>query len=165
MRSRRRPTLMRLIDKLLIKDLVGPFTNGLAMFTILVFSVAFLPQATDLLLQGAGVPIVTKLIMLNLPEVITQTLPMALLLAGLLGFGRLSGDHEIVAIFASGISFPRAARTVAVAGVIVSVVAFLWNDYVVPPCKLEFVTTRIRLANKMMKSDRPMDYPIRNRDN
>ena len=45
---------MRLIDKLLLKDLVGPFLNGLAMFTILVFSVAFLPQhATgSLLLPG-----------------------------------------------------------------------------------------------------------------
>ncbi len=156
---------MRLIDKLLLKDLVGPFVNGLAMFTILVFSVAFLPQATDLLLQGAGIGIVFKLVLLSLPEVITQTLPMAMLLAGLLGFGRLSGDHETVAIFASGISFPRAARSVFVGGIIVSIAAFLWNDYVVPPCKMQFVVIRQRLSSQMMKSDRPMDYPIRNNDN
>ncbi len=156
---------MRLIDKLLLKDLVGPFINGLAMFTILVFSVAFLPQATDLLLQGAGIGIVFKLVLLSLPEVITQTLPMAMLLAGLLGFGRLSGDHETVAIFASGISFPRAARSVFVGGIVVSIAAFLWNDYIVPPCKLQFVVIRQKLSSQMMKSDRPMDYPIRNNDN
>lgn len=156
---------MRLIDKLVLKDLIGPFFNGLAMFTILVFSVAFLPQAMDALLQGAGIAIVLKLILLMIPEVITQTLPMAMLLSGLLGFGRLSGDSECVAIFACGISFPRAARTVIIGGVIVSAVAFLWNDYVVPPCKLEFVNARKQLATTVMKSDRPLDYPIRNNDN
>ena len=155
---------MRLIDKLLLRDLIGPFINGLAMFTILVFSVAFLPQAMDALLQGAGVGIVLKLILLMIPEVITQTLPMAMLLSGLLGFGRLSGDSEAVAIFASGISFPRAARTVVVGGALVSLVAFVWNDVVVPPCKLEFVKSRQQLASKVMKSDRPLDYPIRNND-
>jgi len=156
---------MKLIDKLLLKDLIGPFINGLAMFTILVFSVAFLPQAMDALLQGAGIAIVMKLILLMIPEVITQTLPMAMLLSGLLGFGRLSGGHETVAIFASGISFPRAARTVIIGGVLVSILAFLWNDYVVPPCKFEFVKARQQLASKVMKSDRPLDYPIRNNDN
>src|ERR1700727_2829171 len=129
--TRRRAVTMRLIDKLLLKDLLNPFINGLAMFTILVFSVAFLPQATDLLLQGAGIGIVLKLVLLSLPEVVTQTLPMAMLLSGLLGFGRLSGDHETVAIFASGISFPRAARSVIVGGIVVSIAAFLWNDYIV----------------------------------
>jgi lipopolysaccharide export system permease protein len=156
---------VRLIDKLVLKDMVGPFINGLAMFTILVFSVAFLPQATDLLLQGAGIGIVLKLILLSLPEVITQTLPMAMLLAGLLGFGRLSGAHETVAIFASGVSFLRAARSILVTGVIVSVIAFLWNDYVVPPCKMQFVLIRQHLSKTMLKSDRPLDYPIRNNDN
>lgn len=155
---------MRLIDKLVLKELIGPFLNGLAMFTILVFSVAFLPKATDLLLQGAGIGIVSKLVLLNLPEVITQTLPMALLLAGLLGFGRLSGDHETVAIFASGIGFPRAARIVLAAGIVVSIAAFLWNDYVVPPCKMQFVIISQELTRTMLKSDRPMDYPIRNND-
>ena len=90
---------------------------------------------------------------------------MAMLLAGLLGFGRLSGDHETVAIFASGISFPRAARSVILGGIIVSLAAFLWNDYVVPPCKMQFVLIRQKLSSQMMKSDRPMDYPIRNNDN
>ena len=156
---------MKLIDRLLLKDLVNPFLTGLAMFTVLVFAVAFLPQATDMLLQGAGVGIVSKLVLLSMPEVITQTLPMALLLAGLLGFGRLSGDSETIAIFAAGISFPRAAKTVALAGVIVSVLAFLWNDLVVPPCKKEFGLIRQNIAAKMLKSDRPLDYPIRRSDN
>ncbi len=156
---------MKLIDRLLLKDLISPFLTGLAMFTVLVFAVAFLPQATDMLLQGAGIAVVSKLVLLSMPEVITQTLPMALLLAGLLGFGRLSGDSETIAIFAAGISFPRAARTVALAGVVVSVLAFLWNDLVVPPCKREFASIRQNIAAKMLKSDRPLDYPIRRNDN
>lgn len=156
---------MRLIDKLIIKDLVGPFINGLAMFTLLVFAIAFLPQAMDLLLQGVRIAIVLKLVLLSLPEVLTQTLPMALLLAGLLGFGRISGDSEAVAIFAAGISFPRAARTVMIAGVLVSIAAFFWNDDVVPPCKQALWDIKKTATSHLLKSDRPLDYQIRNNDN
>ena len=43
---------MRLIDKVILKDLIGPFINGMFMFLLLVFTAGFLFQATTLLVQG-----------------------------------------------------------------------------------------------------------------
>ena len=53
-----------------------------------------------------GVPLIqtAKLFSLILPTFLELTVPMAFLLAILLGLGRLSGDQELLAMKASGIS-------------------------------------------------------------
>src|SRR5579871_1998180 len=160
-----REKTMRLIDKLIFKDLIGPFLYGLAMFMLLVFAIGYLFQATDLLLQGIGFAIVFKLVVFSLPEVVTQTFPMAMLLGSLLAFGRLSADHEAVAMFAAGVSFPRMVRVVALAGAVISVIAFLWNDYVVPPAKSAYWDLRQEAVMHLQKSDRPLSYTIEDKDN
>ncbi len=155
---------MRLIDKLVLKDLIGPFVNGLLMFMLLVFTAASLFQATDLLVQGVALWTVTKFILFSLPAVVAQTFPMAMLLAGLLGFGRLSADREIIAVFASGVSFPRAARMVFLMGALVSVVAFFWNDWVVPPASTAMWDLKTEAVKQLAKSDRPLKFALESKD-
>ena len=69
--------------------------------------------------------------------VVTQTLPMSMLLACLLGFGRLSGDSEHIALYAGGISFFRMVRPVAWMGIVISIFTFLWSEAVMPPALLD----------------------------
>jgi lipopolysaccharide export system permease protein len=155
---------MRLIDRLVLKDLINPFLSGLAMFMLLVFAVGYMFHATDLLVKGVPLGIVTRLTLFSLPEVVTQTFPMAMLLAGLLGFGRLSADREVVAIYAAGISFPRAVRACVVFGALISLGAFLWNDYVVPPAKRAYWDIQQQALEHIAKSDTPLSYAIENKE-
>ena len=151
---------MKLIDKLVLKDLIGPFLNGIFMFMLLVFTAGFLFQATTLLVQGVPFVTVMKFILYVLPSIVTQTFPMAMLLGALLGFGRLSADKEAIAIFAAGISFPRIARSVLVMGLLVSIFAFLWNDLVVPPASTAAAALRRNAILGRAKSDLPMSFPM-----
>jgi lipopolysaccharide export system permease protein len=155
---------MKLIDKLIWMELIGPFINGMFMFLLLVFAAGSLFQATDWLVKGIPPLIVFKLVLYNLPSVVTQTFPMAMLLAGLLGFGRLSADREIVGIFAAGIHFPRTARSVVIMGALVSVIAFVWNDYLVPPASTAFWNLRTEVFSHLEKSDKPISYSIDRKD-
>lgn len=149
---------MKKVDKLVLLDLIGPFGNGLAMFLLLVFAAGYLPQATDLLVRGVPLPTVARLVLLKLPGVVTQTFPMAMLLAGLLAFGRLSTDREAVALFAAGISFPRILRAVIWAGAGVSVLAFVWNDILVPPATREFWNVQSRALRHIARTDQPLSF-------
>lgn len=151
---------MRLVDKLVFLDLIGPFINGLVMFLTLLFAATYLFPATELLVKGVSFSAVAQLVFYNLPSLLTQTFPMAMLLAALLGFGRISADHEAVAIFAAGISFPRAVRTVAVVGALVSVVAFVWNDTVVPPASAKALQVRKEAEKNVRDTDQPLSYPV-----
>ena len=70
-----------------------------------------------------GVPIwqIAKLLSLILPTFLELTVPMAFLLAILLGLGRLAGDQEIVALKASGVSPLQILRPVALLAFFVAI--------------------------------------------
>ena len=151
---------MRLIDRLVLMDLIGPFLSGLFMFLMLLFAATYMFPATDLIIRGIPVATVIKFTLYSLPSLLTQTFPMAMLLAALLGFGRLSADSEMAAVFAAGISFPRVTRPVAIMGAFVSVVAFLWNDTVVPPASAHALAIRRDAEKHLQSSEQPITYDV-----
>lgn len=155
---------MRLIDKLVWKDLVAPFLNGLFMFMLLIFAAAYMFPATELLVKGVPFGTVAQIVLYSLPSVVTQTFPMAMLLAGLMAFGRLSADREAVALFAAGISFVRAVRGVVVAGLLVSVAAFFWNDLVVPPASTKYWDVKNEAVKNIRSSNKPLFYTMNGTD-
>ena len=98
---------MKLLDKLVLKDLIPLFAIGVALFTGIWFAADPVIVASRYLSEGVPLPLVLHVVGMYLPPILALTLPMGMLLAVLLGFGRLSGDSEAVAIFAGGIPFAR----------------------------------------------------------
>lgn len=120
------------IDRLIIKELSPLWAFGVAVFTVLIMAGSFLFEVTRFLADGAPLLSVLKLIILLLPGILAKTFAMAILLATLLAFGRLSGDSEIVALQAAGISVWRIMLPVAAFGLVVGGIAFWFNNSVVP---------------------------------
>ena len=136
---------MKKIDRLIIGELLGPWFFGVAIFTVLISAGQFLFQITQYLASGADVVQTLKLLTLLMPGVIAKTFSMAVLLATLLAFGRLSGDSEIVALRAGGVSLGRIMAPVAVFGVAVSLLAMGFNEIIVPSATLNAIETRLGL--------------------
>jgi lipopolysaccharide export system permease protein len=68
--------------------------------------------------HGAALTVVLRLLGLLVPIVLEQAIPIALLMGTLLGIGRLSGDQELLAARACGISLYRLALPVVVLALI-----------------------------------------------
>jgi lipopolysaccharide export system permease protein len=77
-------------------------------------------------------------------------LPMAMLLAGLLAFGRLSGDSEVIAMQAGGVPNLRIIVNAFVLGLALSVAGVAINEYVIPPAgrRLEKLEAVVKTALK-----------------
>ena len=101
---------MKRIDRLVLMELAAPWGFGVALFTVLLIAAGPLVKITSFLAAGAPAGEVGKLVALLLPAVLVKTFTMAMLLAGLLGFGRLSSDSEITALKAGGASVIRILR-------------------------------------------------------
>ncbi len=120
---------LKRIDRLIIKELVGPWLFGVAMFSgPPCCGLHFLFTLTNLLRSGVAFGTVVKVGALLMPSVFVKTFAMAMLLAGLLGFGRLSGDSEIIALRAGGASIVRMIAPVAVMALLVAMPAFVSYD-------------------------------------
>ncbi len=120
------------IDRLVLEEVVPWFFGAVLLFTSLFFAAGEMLRLAEF--SGKGVPLQTigRLILLTLPYIVALTFPMAMLLAALLGFGRLSSDSEIVALVAGGASFERIEFPVALFALLVSLVGFWFGDTVVP---------------------------------
>ncbi len=153
---------MRLIDKLIYHELFVWIGSSIALFLVMLFGAGYLAKTMDLIVQGVPVFTVLMIAIYALPALFTQTLPMAMLLSSLQAFGRLSGDSENIAIAASGISFYRVCQPVVVVGLSVSVIAFIWNDTVVPPAARAYWSTLQSATKHIQATDQPLHYIIEN---
>src|SRR2546423_6919449 len=124
---------MRILDRYIARELIGPFLFGVAAFTLIFISGQYLFKLTSMVARGASLPDVIELLALRMVPLAIVTFPMATLLATLLSFGRLSGDMEVVAMMAGGISFVRIAVPAFAMGLAVSVFGLYANEDLVPP--------------------------------
>ncbi len=120
------------LDRLVLNEIVGPFFGSAALFTGLIFAGGELVRFTEYLQGGQGLALVGRLLLLTLPGILSLTFPMAMLLATLLGLGRLSSDGELVAVVATGTRFERVMIPVVVFGLAISLVGIYFNQTIVP---------------------------------
>src|SRR5215468_2570802 len=112
---------MKILDRYIFKEIFFPFVIALAALTFVAF-LAF-NREIGLLLelivrQSATTSEIWTLSTAILPNVLTFTIPMAVLVGILTGFGRMSSDSEAIAFRASGISMIRLLAPVMAPGLL-----------------------------------------------
>jgi lipopolysaccharide export system permease protein len=88
----------RRLDRYLISEITGPLALGLVVYTFILLLQTFFRMAEMIIKRGLPVPTVLELLTYSLPNILVLTLPMSLLLAVLLGVGRLASDSELIAM-------------------------------------------------------------------
>jgi lipopolysaccharide export system permease protein len=124
---------MKILDRYLLRSVLGPFLIGVVAFVLLFVSANILFRLTELVGElGLSMWTAGKLFILWLPGFVVFTFPLATLMALLIVFGRLSGDSELVAMFAGGVGFRRLVVPLVGFGLLVAVATAGLSEYVVP---------------------------------
>jgi len=123
---------MRLLRRYIIKEMLSPFIFSLLVIIFILF-VQFLLRAIDRFL-GKGIDTFTifEYLFLNLAWIVALAVPMAVLIASLMAFGRMSEDNEITAMRAAGISFLKIIRPGLIFGTIVCLLLLYFNNFILP---------------------------------
>ena len=144
-----------LIDSYILKESRGPFLFGLSAFTILYVSCGLFFRAASLIIESkASIKVGIYFILNSLPQVIIYTIPMSILLASLLAFGRLSSDCEVIAFKANGISLYRLIIPVMIMSFMLSMITLVFNEFIVPGCsynarKIAFSTMAVQKIEQL----------------
>src|SRR5438105_356753 len=110
--------MLRILDRYVIREIILPFTLGLVVLTFILEIPVIVRDGEALVAKGVEWTIITRVLLQLLPSSLSVTIPMAVLLGILVGFGRLSADREFVALEACGVSFFRLLRPVALIAVV-----------------------------------------------
>ena len=141
--------------------MIGIWCFGVAIFTVLIMAGTYLFRLTEYLVGGIPLMLVAKFSILLMPGIVAKTFPMAVLLSTLLAFGRLSGDSEITALKACGASLIRILRPVALFGIAIGILAFIFNEAIVPRASLMATGLQEEIKEALSESSvRPEAYPL-----
>jgi lipopolysaccharide export system permease protein len=146
---------MRLIDRYLLRQLLGPTLLATAALT----AVALLSQSLsglDLIVnQRQSAVVFLKITLLAMPQLINMVLPIAIFVAGLVAMNRLHTEQEIVVAFAGGMSRWRVISPGIRLACTIAFVALLMNLFVQPAAyramRQELFQVRTDLASTLVR--------------
>jgi lipopolysaccharide export LptBFGC system permease protein LptF len=122
--------MMKRFDRYLLAEALPPLIFSLVLYAVLAVVSVTLPRLQWVI--GTPLPELGIWLLLQLPSALVQTLPLGLLLAVLLVFGRLASDYELIAAQAGGIPLLRIASVFVVVSFVFAGLAIALNEWVLP---------------------------------
>ena len=128
----RAPLAPTIMDRYLVAELGGPFMFGLSAFTLIFVATQILAIGRLVTEEHAPLWAAVEYFLWDMPQFLLLVIPMAMLLGTLLAMQRLSGDSEVTAFKAGGISLARIVAPLLIVGFVVSLLALAVQENFVP---------------------------------
>jgi len=123
---------MTILDRYISREFIKVFFLMMISFALLYLIVDFFGRIRMFLSNHATFYQIVAHFAFGIPQIISHTLPVAVLLSTLLTFGTLSRHHEIVAMKSNGLSLYRISLPVFILAGIVCILSFLFNEFITP---------------------------------
>jgi len=122
---------VRIIRNYILEEFFSNFFATLLVLTFVLLVGNVFSNMIDLVInRGVDIIRILQVFLFMTPFLFVFTIPMAASVGALLTFGRLSADHEVSALKASGVSPRKIVRPVLLISVILSVFTLYLNDQI-----------------------------------
>ena len=122
---------MKTLERYVFGSFLSSFTLAFLVLTF-VLTIGLMVQIVTYILDGVPMSLVGEFALVSFPETLQWTMPLALLVAGILVFSRLSADSEIAAMRACGVNLLVVIRWPVAFGVLCTLLGLYINNEVVP---------------------------------
>lgn len=133
-----------ILRRYILKEHISPFFISLLVVTFLLLSDRVIDLLNMIIEKKLPAGIVIEVFTLSLPYMLALAIPMAVLVATILAFGRMSVDREVIAIKSSGINIYGMLGPLFLAGIILTGTMVYFNHWFLPE-------TNHKLKNLMLK--------------
>lgn len=139
---------MRILTRYLLRAHTGPFFFSLTLLTALLLINTVAQRFEDLAGKGLPASVIGEVFVLSVPYTIALTLPMAVLVAVLYAFGRITADNEVTALKASGVNLVRLIVPLLVAAAMLAASMVYFHDTVLPASNHRLAALLTDIARK-----------------
>jgi lipopolysaccharide export system permease protein len=137
-----------ILTRHILREHIAPFIYALVVITGL-FLVDFVVQILDsILTKGLPWKVVLELFFLNAAWMLALSVPMSVLVASLMAFGRMSADGEIDAMRSAGMHPARMLLPGLFFGTVLAVFLLWFNDRVLPEANFKAASLREDISRK-----------------
>jgi len=124
--------VLKKLDKLILQAFIGPFIATFLLSIFVLILQFFWLWIDDFVGKGIDTVTLLTVIMYVAGSWVHIALPLAMLLSTIMTFGKLGESYELVAIKSAGISLQRFMRPILVVSIVVTGIAFLFNNNILP---------------------------------
>ncbi|MFZ3008014.1 MAG: LPS export ABC transporter permease LptF [Phenylobacterium sp.] len=140
---------MRLIDRYLLRQLLGPTVLATAALTAVALLSTSLSQLDIIVSQRQSALVFLQVTLLAMPQLINMVLPIAVLVAALVALNRLHVEQEIVVCFAGGMSRWRVIAPALRLAAVVTLIALFMNLWVQPAASRQMRETLFQVRTDL----------------
>jgi len=123
---------MRILDRYILKNHLKPYFFGFSIITFIFVMDFIYRYLDDFIGKGIGILTVLEVFILSLGHMFALIIPMSVMPATLMAFGRMASDNEVTALKASGLSLYRLILPVLIASVLLTGALVYFNNYILP---------------------------------
>ena len=140
--------MIKKLDILILKSFIGPFVATFFITLFVLILQFFWLWIDDFVGKGLDGYIIVKLMLYLSATLVPLALPLSVLLSSIMTFGNLGETFELVAIKSAGIGLLRFMRPLLITAILLSGLAFVFNNYVIPVANLKMRTLHTDIVNK-----------------
>ncbi len=150
--------LIPLLDRWLLGELFPPLFFAIAAFTVVSLSVGVMFDLVRKIVEsGLPVQIALQVLLLKLPGFLVISFPMAMLMASLLAYSRLSSNSELKALRSLGVKTKRMIVPALILALLMTGLTFLFNDIIVPHSNRKAEITLKQALGKSISTEKGDD--------
>lgn len=131
---------MKRLDRLVVTSFLGPMLMTFCIVMFILLMQFLWKYIDDLVGKGLDAATILELLLYTGATLMPMAFPLAVLLASLMTLGNLGEHNELLAMKAAGISLVRIMRPLMIICILITIVAFLCANYVVPASALKMDT-------------------------
>ncbi|MCH5236895.1 MAG: LptF/LptG family permease [Muribaculaceae bacterium] len=149
---------MRIIKRLygfILKSFLPLFAMTFFIVLFIVLMQFLWKHIDDLVGKGLPFTLIGELFFYAAISMVPMALPLAILLASLMTYGNFGEKFELTAMKASGISLLHTMRPLIVVIALISVGAFFFQNYVLPPAQVKMWTLLFSMRQKSPEVEIP----------
>jgi lipopolysaccharide export system permease protein len=123
---------MRIVSFYILKEHIFPFFMSLGMILFIFVLNIVMKMMTSFVGKGLDLLVILEFFYLSLGWILALAVPMSVLVASLMAYGRLSQDNEWSVMQSSGISIYQAMAPALIAGLFMSWGMLYFNNNILP---------------------------------
>ncbi len=139
---------LNIFHKYVIREHVAPFIFAFSIIMFVLVLKLMLQLMEMLISKGVGITVMAKLLVYNLAWMVALVVPMSVLVASLMAFGRMGSSGEITAIKAAGISMYRLVSPIILLSILLTIIMIWFNNVILPEANHRAHTLRTAIGIK-----------------
>lgn len=124
---------MRILDRYITQEFLKVFLFGIVALILVATVVNIFERVDDIVKHKPPLSVTITFFLARIPQDIFMIAPISMLLSTLLVMGAFARNSEVIAMLANGVSIYRMILPLLILGVIISLLMFGLNEFVIPP--------------------------------